>query len=168
MKVLETLVPTDFRRSISTPLRIFYTATFSSAIGRGLTLSLFVIYLHNVRGFSTGFSTLLLSAAAVAGLATSPIWGSLTDRLGPMPVLLSSLVAEAAALVGWAYARTARQAVVYGLLVAVLGGGTWGPASTMLSRMVPADLRQRAFGVNFMLVNLGIGFGGLISASMVD
>ncbi|MDE3064046.1 MAG: MFS transporter [Acidobacteriota bacterium] len=168
MKVLETLVPLDFRRSITTPLRVFYAGTFSSAIGRGLTLSLFVIYLHNVRGFSTGFSTLLLSAAAVAGLATSPIWGSLTDRLGPFRVLLFSLVAEAAALVGWAFARSATQAVISGLLVAVLGGGTWGPASTMLSRMVPADLRQRAFGVNFMLVNLGIGFGGLISAAMVD
>jgi hypothetical protein len=40
--------------------------------------------------------------------------------------------------------------------------------STLLSRLVALELRQRAFGVNFMLVNLGIGFGGLISASVVN
>ena len=38
----------------------------------------------------------------------------------------------------------------------------------MLSRLVSPEHRQRAFGVNFMLVNLGIGFGALISASVVD
>src|SRR5579863_5878785 len=168
MGLLETLVPTDFRRSLSPRLRLFYASTFFAAVGRGLTLSLFVVYLHNVRGFSTTFSNLLLAALAVAGLATSPIWGTMTDRFGPMNVLLISYVAEAGALVGWAYARTHREAIVYGVFVAVLGGGGWGPASTMLSRMVPPDLRQRAFGVNFMLVNLGIGFGGLISASIVD
>jgi len=168
MRILETLVPPDFRRSISSPLRLFYASTFFACIGRGLTLSLFVVYLHNVRGFSTTFSTLLLAVAAVAGLCTSPVWGTMTDRYGPMNVMLISYVAEAGALVGWAFARTEREALIYGLLVAVLSGGGWGPASTMLGRMVPSDLRQRAFGVNFMLVNLGIGFGGLISASIVD
>jgi len=38
----------------------------------------------------------------------------------------------------------------------------------MLSRLVAPEHRQRAFGFNFMLVNLGIGFGGLISASVVN
>lgn len=149
-------------------LRLFFASTFFACLGRGLTLSLFIVYLHNARGFSTTFSTLLLAASAVAGLCTSPIWGTMTDRFGPMNVLLISYVAEAGALIGWAYASTERAAIVYGFLVAVLGGGGWGPSSTMLSRMVPDDLRQRAFGVNFMLVNLGIGFGGLVSASIVD
>ena len=40
--------------------------------------------------------------------------------------------------------------------------------STMLSRLVSPDHRQRAFGVNFMFVNLGIGFGALVSASVVN
>src|SRR5271169_4792637 len=165
MRILESLVPLDFRRSLTSPLRLFFASSFFACIGRGLTLSLFVVYLHNVRGFSTTFSTLLLAAAAVAGLCTGPFWGTMTDRFGPMNIMLLSYIAEAGALVGWAYARTEREAVVYGLLVSVLGGGTWGPVFTMLSRMVTPDLRQRAFGVNFMLVNLGIGFGGLISAS---
>jgi len=168
MQLLETLVPRDFRSSITSPLRRFYVSTFVSCIGRGMTLSLYVVYLHNVRGFSTTFSTFLLAASAVAGLASSPVWGTMTDRFGPMPVMMLSLVANGGALVLWAFARGHLSAIVASMLLAILGGGSWGPATTLLSRIVPEEQRQRAFGVNFMLVNLGIGFGGLGSAAIVD
>ncbi len=168
MKLIDTLVPIDFRSSIRGPLRRFYLCTFIGCIGNGLTLSLFVIYLHNVRHFSTSFATLLLAASAVIGLASSPLWGTLTDRIGPMRVILFAYAADATALVFWAFAHTREQAGVAAILLALFGGAGWGPMSTMLSRMVEPEHRQRAFGFNFMLVNLGIGFGGLISASAVD
>jgi MFS family permease len=149
-------------------LRRFYLCTFMACIGFGLTLSLFVIYLHNVRHFSTSFATLLLALSAVVGLASAPVWGTLTDRIGPLPVILLSYAGDAAALVYWAFAHTHTQAIVAALVIAVFGGAGWGPTSTMLSRLVAPEHRQRAFGVNFMLLNLGIGFGALISASVVD
>jgi MFS family permease len=168
VKLLDALVPIDFRSSIHGPLRRFYACTFIACIGNGLTLSLFVIYLHNVRGFSTSFATLLLALSAVVGLASTPLWGTMTDRLGPLPVILFAYGADAVALVFWAFAHTHEQAVLAALLIAIFGGAGWGPSSTMLSRLVSPEHRQRAFGVNFMLVNLGIGFGSLISASVVD
>jgi MFS family permease len=168
VKLLETLVPGDFRSSIRGPLRRFYICTFVGCFGSGLTLSLFVVYLHNVRHFSTSFATLLLALSAIVGLSTTPLWGSLTDRLGPLRVMLFGYGAQAVALVFWALAHTREQAVVAAVLIAIFGGAGWGPMSTMLSRLVTPEQRQRAFGVNFMLVNLGIGFGGLISASVVD
>jgi MFS family permease len=137
-------------------------------MGQGLTLSLFVVYLHNVRGFSTDFATLLLSAAALVGIASSPIWGSLTDRLGPIRVIMIAVFADAASLILWAHAHSETQATIAALLLALFGGAGWGPSSTLLSRMVAPEHRQRAFGFNFMLVNLGIGFGGLVSASVVN
>jgi MFS family permease len=168
VKLVDTLVPVDFRSAIHGPLRRFYICTFIGCIGNGLTLSLFVIYLHNVRHFSTSFATLLLALSAIVGLASSPLWGTMTDRLGPLRVILFAYAADAVALVFWAFAHTHEQATVAALLIAVFGGAGWGPMSTMLSRLVTPEHRQRAFGFNFMLVNLGIGFGGLISASVVD
>jgi MFS family permease len=168
VKLLEALVPVDFRSSIRGPLRRFYSCTFIGCIGNGLTLSLFVIYLHNVRHFSTAFATLLLALSAVVGLATTPLWGTMTDRLGPLRVILFAYGADAVALIFWAFAHTHEQAFLAALMIAVFGGAGWGPGSTMLSRLVSPEHRQRAFGVNFMLVNLGIGFGALISASVVD
>jgi MFS family permease len=168
VKLFEALVPTDFRTSIRGPLRRFYVCTFVNCIGNGLTLSLFVVYLHNVRHFSTSFATLLLSLSAVVGLASAPLWGTMTDRLGPIKVILFANVAAAVSLVLWGLAHTHEQAILAALLISVFSGAGWGPGSTMLSRLVDPSHRQRAFGINFMLVNLGIGFGTLISAVVVD
>ncbi len=168
MKLIDNLVPTDFRSSIRGPLRRFFLCTFIGCVGNGLTLSLFVIYLHNVRGFSTTFATLLLALSAVVGIGSAPLWGSMTDRLGPIRVIFFAYSCDAAALVFWALAHTHEEAILAALFIAVFGGAAWGPASTMLSRLVAPEHRQRAFGFNFMLVNLGIGFGGLISASVVN
>jgi hypothetical protein len=38
----------------------------------------------------------------------------------------------------------------------------------MLTRLVPLDVREKVYGVNFMLLNAGLGLGGVISALMVD
>lgn len=168
MRILESLVPPDFRSSINAPLRRFYTCTFLSCIGIGLTLSLFIVYLHNVRGFSIEYATLLLAVSALFGLAASPFWGTMTDRFGPLKVALVVYVTDATALIVWGFSRSRSEITIAAVLLAVFGGAGWGPSSTMLSRLVAEQHRQRAFGFNFMLVNLGIGFGGLISASVVD
>jgi MFS family permease len=168
VKIYDSLVPRDFRQRLTGPLRRFYLITLLNTVGVGFTLSFYVIYLHNVRGFSTTFATLLLSASAITGLASSPLWGTLTDRFGPVRIMVIAYFLDAAALVAWAYTRTEHQAVASALALAVFSGAGWGPASTLLSRMVPEAHRQRAFGLNFMLVNLGIGFGTLIAATIVN
>ena len=165
---MNSLLPEEFRRRVDAPLRRFYTCTFFGCFGIGLTLSLYVVYLHNVRGFSTGFATLLLAASAVVGLTTGPLWGSLTDHFGPSRVSIGAYVGNAGALVTWAFAHTKIEVAIAASLLAIFGGASWGPNSTLLSRLVSVEHRQRAFGFNFMLVNLGIGFGGLVSASIVD
>ena len=168
MKLINTLVPLDFRGNLRGPLRRLYVGSFVASLGMGLTFSLFVVYLHNVRGFSTGFSTLLLSLSAVIGLAVAPLWGTLTDRVGPLRVLLVAFGADSAALVLWAFALTRTQAIAATILLAFFGGAAWGPIGTLLARLAGPDHRQWAFGLNFMLTNLGIGLGGLVSALIVN
>ncbi|MGB7104296.1 MAG: MFS transporter, partial [Acidimicrobiales bacterium] len=141
MKLLETLVPVEFRSSIRGPLRRFFICTFIGCFGNGLTLSLFVVYLHDVRHFSTSFSTLLLALSAIIGLSTTPIWGSLTDRLGPFRVIVFAYGAEAVAVVLWALAHTHEQAILAAVLLALFAGAAWGAMSTMLSRLVAPELR---------------------------
>lgn len=168
MSWLDSLLPRDFRQSLDSPVRRFMVVTFLARMGTGLTLSLYVVYLHNVRGFSTTFSTLLLMVGALVALATGPIWGTLTDRYGPLAPMVASFILESLSLILWAYATTETAALLASVALALFGGGGWGPGMTLLTRLVPEEHRQRAFGFNFMLVNLGIGFGALFSASIVD
>jgi len=134
----------------------------------GLTLSLYIVYLHNAHHFSVAFATELLAAAAVISLASTPMWGTLTDRVGPVPTMVFSGLASAASLVGWAFIHTTFQAVIAGLCLAVFSGAGWGPGSTLLTRLCPEEHRERAYGFNFALVNLGIGVGSLVSALIVN
>ena len=157
MNLLESLVPADFRRALDAPLRRFFLGVFVSCFAIGLTLSLYVVYLHNVLHFSTSFSTLLLGLSSLAGLVSSPLWGSLTDRIGPVKVLVIAGVTNAGALIYWAYIHSERNAVIGGLLLAIFSGAGWGPGSTLLVRLVASEHRQRAYGFNFRLVNFGIG-----------
>ena len=168
MQLFDTLVPADFRAVLSKPLKRFYLCTTLSCVGYGLTLSLFVVYLHDVRHVSVTFASLLLAATALAGLAVSPLLGSLVDRFGPVTVIVPMFFGEAGSLVLWAYASHKSDIILAAMLLTFFGGGGWGPGSTLMSRLVPEEHRQRAFGINFMLVNLGIGLGGLISATIVD
>jgi MFS family permease len=168
MAVLDNVFPPEFRAILNGPARRFFITTAVSSIGSGLSLSLFVVYLHTVRHLSLSSTTALLSANAAILLLTNPIWGTLVDRFGPIRPMLISLIGNVIGLLFWAHAATWQQAAVAVSIMSFFAGGSWGPAATLMTRIVPEEQRQRAFGFNFMLVNLGIGFGGLISASIVD
>ncbi len=168
MSLVDAVIPRQYRETVRGPVRRLYLATFISCVGLGLTLSLFVVYLHDVRGFSTGFATALLALSALVSLAVSPLWGTVTDRLGPLWAIVVGSSGNAVAIAIFAFARTEPVALVAVALLAIFGGAGWGPSSTILGRLVDAEHRQFAFGLNFMLVNLGIGVGTLVSAVVVD
>lgn len=81
------------------PLRWYYLSTFLGCLGIGLSLVLYVLYLHEIRHLSVGFATTLLAANAVAALISSPLSGTLTDRIGPFWVIVVLVVIHALALV---------------------------------------------------------------------
>ncbi len=168
MSVTDRLVPADFREVITQPIRFLYTSVFLGCTGMGLTLSMFVVYLHNVRGHSTAFAAGLLAASSLIGVLLTPVWGTAIDRFGPWPVAMFSMSANSLALVAWAFSRSTPATLVSAVALACVGGGSWGPNAVLLSRLVPSEHRQRAFGLNFMIVNLAIGFGALASAALVD
>jgi len=168
MSLLSNVFPDDFRKAIVGPVRRFFVMTAVSSFGQGLTMSLFVVYLHSVRHLSLGFTTALLSLSAVIQLATSPLWGTLVDRFGPVRPMLVSLFGDTVGLIFWGFASTTKETATAMVIMALFAGGSWGPAATLLTRITPSQQLQRAFGLNFMLVNLGIGFGGLVSASIVN
>ncbi len=47
-------------------------------------------------------------------------------------------------------------------------GVSWPASQSLIAAAVPTELRQRYFGVNFTLLNLGIGIGGIIGGLFVD
>ncbi len=137
-------------------------------IGNGLVMPFNVVYLHEVRGFELARVGLLLSLPAlVALLVVGPI-GALIDRIGPRLVVVASLLIQIAAHITLATATTEPHAALGCILLGFSGGIIWPAVQTLIGTIIPSHLRQRYFGVNFTLLNLGIGIGGIIGGLFVD
>ncbi|KRE60608.1 MFS transporter [Nostocoides sp. Soil756] len=150
------------------PGRWLLSTTAVSTLGRGMTLPFTVIYMHEVRGAPLGVAGLLMGLLGlVAVVVTAPV-GILTDRLGARPVVIAGLLAQVLGAVVMAFATTVPTlALAVGLLGVSFGIG-WPAFNAMIASIVSGRLRTQYFGVNFALVNLGIGLGGVVSGFLAD
>jgi len=78
--------------------------------GFGLVLPFEIIYLHQIRGFSTSIAGLVLAAAAGTAAITAPPTGGLLDRYSAKAILVVGLLASTLGYAGLAYVNTPWQA----------------------------------------------------------
>jgi MFS family permease len=149
--------------------RLLITGDAVNALGNGLVLPLTLIYLHQVRGMPLPVVGALLALSAGAGLIAVPLAGVLLDRVGARPVLATVLTGQAVAYTGLAWAHSVATALPV-LLVLGASMAPFFPAFTMLLAGINPEphLQQRAFALNFTVLNAGIGVGGGIGAAVAD
>ena len=133
-----------------------------NAVGNGVTMPFFFIYLHNVRGFSTGLAGLVLAALGVVGLATGPVFGILVDRLGGRRMLTISLLLMAVGYGMLPLVREPWHAFAIGAIAGIGNGGFWPSQSTLLAGLTAGATRSSAYAMQRVTMNLGVGVGGLI------
>ncbi|MET8836686.1 MFS transporter [Micromonospora sp. NPDC004540] len=148
--------------------RRILVGTLLSAVGRGLTLPFLFIYLTDVRGLSDARAGLVIGWFGAVTLALSPLGGTLIDRFGARRVVLPCLAIEAVGTGSLALVDSTASAFGVMTLVAVGSSAIWAGQNTILASLTGDGERQRVFGLNFALLNLGIGVGGLISGAVVD
>jgi MFS family permease len=142
--------------------------TLFSAIGTGLTLPFLLVYLTQVRGLNAGTVGLLTAWMGGVGLALAPVGGTIVDRFGARRVVVPLLLVEALGTASLSLVDSVGTAFAALTVMAVGGAAVWSALSTILATLVSEDDRQRAFGLSFTLLNLGIGTGGLIAGSFVN
>lgn len=158
----------SFWRALPTEGRWLLSTVAIQTLGRGLTLPFTIIYLHEVRGFALELSGGLMSLIAITGLIVTGPGGTLIDRYGARRVLLAGLVAMIAGCTLLAFATHPAVAAVALVLIGVNFGVSWPGFNALIATVVQGDLRQQYFGVNFALVNLGIGIGGVLGGFYID
>jgi MFS family permease len=137
-------------------------------LGTGLVLPFQVVYLNEVRDFALSDVGLLLALPPLFGLAVVGPGGAAIDRLGARRVLLTTLLLLVAGNTLLAFADTRLLAGTALVLNGIAFGLSWPASQALIATVIPAGLRQRYFGVNFTLLNLGIGIGGVIGGFVVD
>jgi MFS family permease len=159
-----------FRAALPTrpEARRILLGTLFSALGRGLTLPFLFIYLNDVRGLSGATVGLVVGWIGVVSLALSPVGGTLIDRFGARRVVIPSLIAEAGGVASLAFVDSATHAFASATAVAMGFAVLHAGQTTILASLTDEGERQRVFGLQFALLNLGIGIGGLVAGSVVD
>jgi len=127
-----------------------------------------LVYFHDMRGFTNTFGGLLLSWGALVSIVASTPMGALVDRIGPKKVMIGGLLLNSAAAVSLAYVTTHLHALLALTAINIGGQAIWPSQSVVLTRVTPEEHRAKIFGLNFMLLNLGLGLGGLISTLIIQ
>lgn len=147
--------------------RVFIGLAFSS-VGSGLTLPFLYIYLTEVRDLRPAVVGLVLAWMGVVSLALTGLVGTLMDRIGPRVVLMAGLAVEAAGMLAWSRVTSAAEAFAVGAVVSAGAAALWPGSQALLTRMVEPSQRERVYGVWFMLLNAGLGVGGLVASTIVS
>lgn len=158
----------EFWRSLSTEGRWLLSTVVVQTLGRGLTLPFTIIYMHEVRGISLDLAGLLMAFIAVVALAVTGPGGALVDRVGARRMLLFSTSSQ---MVGCAVIAFATTPLLFAVGFVFLGfnfGVSWPAFNALVAAVTTGDTRQQYFGINFALVNLGIGLGGVVGGFLVD
>ncbi len=155
-------------RSASPQVKRFLAGALLNSLGGGLTLPVLVIYLNQVRGISLVGASLILSWMAITGLVYSPIIGHLVDKFGPRRIMLVAILIEATATLLWIFVTDVKSALLVGAIASLGHAAIWPPQTTMMARMVSEEFRPKFFGLQFMMLNLGLGLGGIFSSIIVS
>src|SRR5919205_1016432 len=91
-----------WRTGLSGPVIILQAGNAFSYFGYGLILPFEIIYLHQIRGFSTSTAGMVLGAIqATAAIATPPV-GALLDRYSAKAMVIAGSLASAVGYAGLA------------------------------------------------------------------
>ncbi|MGH3348049.1 MAG: MFS transporter [Nocardioides sp.] len=158
----------SFWHDLSPAGRWLLSTTAIQTLGRGLTLPFTIIYLNEVRGISLDLAGTLMALIAVVALAVTGPGGALTDRFGARRMLLMGTTAQLVGCVILAFATTPLVVAVSFALLGFNFGVAWPAFNALIAAVTTGATRQQYFGINFALVNLGIGVGGVIGGLYAD
>jgi MFS family permease len=166
---IDDVIPGEARfRDLDPRVRRLFVGFGFSALGSGLTMPFLYVYLAQVRDFPTTQVGFVFAWMGLLGFLAAPLGGTLIDRFGPRPVMVSGLVVEALATMSIGHVETVPQGYVVASVMVLGTVGLWPASTAMLTRLVPVDAREKVYGINFMMLNAGLGLGGLISALIIN
>jgi MFS family permease len=143
-------------------------ATWIDALGRGLFMYFYLLFLTRDVGFNLNTAGAVLSVVTAIGLGVTPIAGSLVDRIGARQMMIASQVICAA---GYAGLLAIPESVPLLLLTAGLATVGecifWVGYPNLVSQIADDQNRDRWFAFMGMSRTAGFGLGGLIAAGVI-
>src|SRR5438128_3596648 len=156
-----------WRTGLSRPVLILQAGDALNYFGYGLVLPFEIIYLHQIRGWSTSTAGLVLAATMGTSAIVTPPTGALLDRYSAKALEVAGSLASALGYAGFAFIDHPWQGFVCSIGSGV-GFGVAGTANrTLVVRLVTPEQRAATFALNRVAGNFGIGLGASVAGFVV-
>jgi MFS family permease len=156
-----------WRTGLPRPVLILQAGDALNYFGYGLVLPFEIIYLHQIRGFSTSTAGLVLAAVMGTAAVVTPPTGALLDRYSAKAIVVAGSLASTLGYAGFAFVDRPWQAFACSIAGGV-GFGVAGTASrTLVVRLVTQEQRAAAFALDRVAGNFGIGAGATVAGFVV-
>ncbi|HET7354136.1 MAG TPA: MFS transporter [Gaiellaceae bacterium] len=156
-----------WRTGLSRPVLILQGGDALNYFGYGLVLPFEIIYLHQIRGFSTSTAGLVLAATMGTSAIATPPTGALLDRYSAKAIVVAGSVASTLGYGGFAFVDRPWQAFACSI-VSGAGLGAAGTANrTLVVRLITPEQRAAAFALGRVAGNFGIGLGATVGGFVV-
>ncbi len=157
----------SWRTGLPRPVLILQAGNALNYFGYGLVTPFEIIYLHQIRGFSTSTAGLVLAATMGTAAIVTPPTGALLDRYSAKAVVVAGSLASALGYAGFAFVDVPWQAFACSI-VSGAGIGMAGTANRVLVvTLVKREQRAAAFAINRVTGNFGIGAGATVAGFIV-
>ena len=156
-----------WRTGLPRPVLILQAGNALNYFGYGLILPFEIIYLHQIRGFSTSTAGLVLAATMATAAVVTPPTGALLDRYSARALVVAGSLASALGYAGFAYVDVPWQAFACSI-VSGAGIGLAGTANRQLTfTLVSREQRAASVALARVAGNFGLGLGATVAGFIV-
>lgn len=143
--------------------------TFINRLGT-MVLPFLAVYLNTVKGFTLKEAGVLLTAFGIGSLGGTFIGGKLSDKIGPIKVMIGSLFLSGICLIILQFGESFEQFFFLIMLTSLLGEAYRPAMSSAVGLYVPKSETGRSMSFIRIAINLGwsaaAGTGGFIAATI--
>jgi len=143
-------------------LKILGLSTLIGTLGRGVFLTVTVLYFSFIVGLSAAEISIVVGASSATGIATSLIGGQLADRFSARRVLLGALAIESFGLVAYSFVGEFGMAVVVACIAFGSETAAHSARSAIIARGFEGPGRVTARAVLRTITNVGIAVGSAV------
>ncbi|WP_091325640.1 MFS transporter [Arthrobacter sp. cf158] len=153
-----------FRTALEDPvLRILASATLVATVGRGIFLTLTVLYFTHFVGLSASEIAVILSVSSGVGVATSYIGGRLADRFSARRLLAGLAAVEGLAIMAYPFAGNFSAALLIACIAVGVNRAANSTRSAIIARAFDGPNRVNTRAVLRTITNVGIAAGGMVA-----
>lgn len=153
---------------LGTSARLLFGGYLISAVGTGMVYPYMAIYVQQVRGHGGKAAAAALAIIALGTIVGSLAAGPSVDRVGPRLVGSVALILQAAGYSLIGVSSTLTDILVACILIGVGTGAFYSALSPAINLTCSPSQLRRAFATRYMITNLGVGVGILISMTALS